>query len=63
MVKTRDSKGCRVILDSVMVEFEGPFSFKIRKAGFKFITIYPPERNFFDTIREKLMWGVDIRHK
>ena len=63
MVKTRGSKGCRVMLDSEMVEVEGPFSFRIRKAGFKFITIYPPERNFFDAIREKLMWGVDIRHK
>lgn len=63
MVKTRGNKGCRVMLDSQMVDIEGPFSLKIRKAGFKFITIYPPDRNFFDAIREKLMWGVDIRHR
>ena len=63
LVKTRGGKGCRVMLDSAMVEIEGPFSFKIHKAGFKFINIYPAERNFFDVIREKLMWGVDIRHK
>lgn len=63
MVKTRGGKGCRVMLDSTMVEIGGSFSFKIRKAGFKFVAIYPPERNFFDAIREKLMWGLDIRHK
>lgn len=63
LVKVRENQNCRLMLDSTLIEQKGPFSFKIRKAGFKFITIYPPERNFFDAIREKLMWGADIRHK
>lgn len=63
MVKMRGGKGCRVMLDSNMAEINGSFSFKIRKAGFKFVALYPPERNFFAAIREKLMWGLDVRHK
>ena len=62
-VKTKGTEHCRLLLDSKVYELAGPFSFKIRKAGFKFITVYPPERNFFDAIREKLMWGLDIRHR
>ena len=62
-VRAKGTERCRLLLDSKVYELAGPFSFKIRKAGFKFITVYPPERNFFDAIREKLMWGFDVRHK
>ena len=62
-VKTRGKMDCRLQLDSKVYDLHGPLSFKIRKAAFKFMTLYPPERTFFDAIREKLMWGLDIRHK
>ncbi len=61
-VKATGKEHCRLLLDSKFYDLAGPFSFKIRKAGFKFITLYPPERSFFDAIREKLMWGLDVRH-
>lgn len=62
VVKTRGNADCKVSLDAKVFELQGPLSFKIHKAGFKFTTIFPTERNFFDAIREKLMWGIDIRH-
>ena len=46
-VRAKGTERCRLLLDSKVYELAGPFSFKIRKAGFKFITVYPPERNFF----------------
>ncbi len=62
-VKARGKEQCKVSLDSHAYELKGPFSFKVRKSSFKFITIYPNDRNFFDAIREKLMWGLDIRQR
>lgn len=60
-VRARGKEQCKVLLDSHSYELKGPFSFKVRKSSFKFITIYPNDRNFFDAIRDKLMWGLDIR--
>ena len=34
----------------------------IRKENFKINLIQMPEKSFFDTIREKLLWGVDNRN-
>lgn len=34
----------------------------LEKASFKINLIQMPEHNFFSTIREKLLWGVDIRN-
>jgi len=35
---------------------------KIKKAGFKLKTLQLPEQNFFSTLRNKLMWGIDRRN-
>ncbi len=45
---------------SVPVEFSTRIS--IKKAGFKLKTLQLPELTFFNTLRNKLMWGVDKRN-
>ena len=60
-VEARGQEQCKLALDSQTYEIKGPFRFKVRKSSFKFITIYPNDRTFFDGIRDKLMWGLDIR--
>ncbi len=60
-VEARGHEQCKLALDSQTYEIKGPFRFKVRKSSFKFITIYPNDRTFFDGIRDKLMWGLDIR--
>jgi NAD+ kinase len=35
---------------------------KIKKCDFKINLVQMPEQNFFSTIREKLLWGVDNRN-
>jgi NAD+ kinase len=35
---------------------------KIKKAGFTLKTLQLPEQNFFSTLRNKLMWGIDRRN-
>lgn len=45
---------------SVPVEFNTVI--KVKKAGFKLKTIQLPELTFFNTLRNKLMWGLDRRN-
>lgn len=45
---------------SVSVDFGTEI--KIRKAGFKLKTLQLPELTFFNTLRNKLMWGYDKRN-
>ena len=35
---------------------------KVKKAGFKLKTLQLPEQAFFNTLRNKLMWGIDRRN-
>ncbi len=49
-------------LDSRRAEFEGSINFTIRKESFTFNIVKPDSEEFFKTIREKLMWGLDIRN-
>lgn len=35
---------------------------KVRKAGFKLKTLKLPDQTFFNTLRNKLMWGIDKRN-
>ncbi len=35
---------------------------KVRKAGFKLKTLQLPDQGFFNTLRNKLMWGIDKRN-
>jgi len=51
-----------VSLDSHVESFNESVELIIKKAGFKFNLIKLNDKNFYDTIREKLMWGLDIRN-
>ncbi len=50
-----------VTLDSKNIEIESGTEIIIKKADFKFNLVTLPNRDFFTTIREKLMWGIDKR--
>ena len=45
---------------STALEFET--TIKIKKASFKLKTLQLPEQAFFNTLRNKLMWGIDKRN-
>lgn len=45
---------------SVAVEFET--TIKVKKADFKLKTLQLPDQPFFNTLRNKLMWGIDKRN-
>ena len=45
---------------SVAVDFST--TIKVKKANFKLKTLQLPDQNFFSTLRNKLMWGIDRRN-
>ena len=49
-------------LDSRSVAVDLKTIIKVKKAGFKLKTLQLPEQTFFNTLRNKLMWGVDRRN-
>lgn len=49
-------------LDSRSVSVEFPTKIKVKKAQFTLKTLQLPEQSFFNTLRTKLMWGVDRRN-
>ncbi|MEN8116309.1 MAG: NAD kinase [Bacteroidota bacterium] len=49
-------------LDSRSVAVEFTTTIKVKKAGFKLKTLKLPEQPFFNTLRTKLMWGIDRRN-
>lgn len=49
-------------LDSRKAEFTKPVDFILKKEAFTFNMVKPNSEEFFKTIREKLMWGLDIRN-
>ncbi|MDD3011945.1 MAG: NAD kinase [Bacteroidales bacterium] len=49
-------------IDSRKAEFNSSVDFQLKKASFTFNMIKPDSEEFFKTIREKLMWGLDIRN-
>lgn len=49
-------------LDSRSEAVEFSTQLKIKKAGFKLQTLALPEQPFFNTLRSKLMWGIDRRN-
>ena len=48
------------MLISTAVDFET--TIKIKKANFKLKTLQLPDQPFFNTLRNKLMWGIDKRN-
>ncbi|MCK9421436.1 MAG: NAD kinase [Bacteroidales bacterium] len=59
-----DGKGNEflVSLDSRFEKLQNSIELVIRKAGFKIHLLRLPEKDFFQTIREKLNWGLDNRN-
>ncbi|MFZ5430196.1 MAG: NAD kinase [Bacteroidota bacterium] len=49
-------------LDSRSVNVDLATSITVRKAGFKLKTLHLPDQNFYQTLRNKLMWGADKRN-
>ncbi|PID94284.1 MAG: NAD kinase [Bacteroidetes bacterium] len=49
-------------LDSRRAEFNAPTDFMLKRDHVTFDMISPRSEEFFNTIREKLMWGLDIRN-
>ena len=59
-----DGRGTHYLtsLDFRSVTVEMQTVIKIKKAGFKLKTLQLPEQPFFNTLRNKLMWGIDRRN-
>ena len=55
------TSGFRLSLDSEIRRFDGPLRFHIRLAPFKLNTLRLHGHSFFETLRQKLMWGADGR--
>ncbi len=51
-----------VSLDSRIQEVENPVELVIRKAGFKVNLLRLRNASFFNTLRDKLNWGLDVRN-
>lgn len=49
-------------LDSRSVNVDLSTTITVKKAGFKLKTLHLPDQNFYQTLRNKLMWGVDKRN-
>jgi NAD+ kinase len=56
------SKHFLATLDSRSYNVDSEDELTVRKAEFKVKIIQLPDQNFFSTIRQKLMWGVDKRN-
>ena len=53
---------CYIGLDSRIKKLDMPMELVIKKENFRINLVRIPGRNFFETIREKLKWGLDIRN-
>lgn len=59
-----DGRGTHFLtsLDFRSVTVEMPTVIKVKKAEFKLKTLQLPEQPFFNTLRNKLLWGIDKRN-
>ncbi len=51
-----------VSMDSRIREVENPLELLIRKAGFRISLLRLRDASFFNTLRDKLNWGLDVRN-
>jgi NAD+ kinase len=61
MVESKDTE-CYIGLDSRIRKLDVPMELIIKKEHFKIHLLRMSGRNFFETIRAKLNWGLDIRN-
>ena len=56
------SKNYLASLDSRSVKVEDTTHFELRKCSFSARMVTLPRTNFFDTLRQKMSWGLDTRN-
>ncbi len=56
------NKDYLLVLDSRSIALNESFTFEVKKADFTFNLIYPESTDFYQTIRNKLTWGLDKRN-
>lgn len=56
------SKKFLISLDSRFVTIDDSVKLKIKRAAFKVKLLQPQNHSHFDTLRQKLNWGIDIRN-
>jgi NAD+ kinase len=61
-VKSR-SDSCIISLDSRTQQISSGIEIKIKKANFKVNLVNLVGQHFFETLRNKMMWGIDQRHE
>lgn len=61
MIESRNLE-CYIGLDSRIIKLDKPVELIIRKEDFKIHLLRMSGRNFFETIRNKLNWGLDVRN-
>jgi NAD+ kinase len=61
MIESRNLE-CYIGLDSRIIKLDKPVELVIRKEDFKIHLLRMSGRNFFETIRNKLNWGLDVRN-
>jgi NAD+ kinase len=56
------SNGCMITCDSRAVHLPFGEKIEVRQAPMKLKTVTPEGNDFFSTLRNKLMWGADLRN-
>ncbi len=56
------SENCLISLDHRSIPIDSMSELKIQKADFSIKMLHLPDYDFFNTLRHKLMWGVDLRN-
>lgn len=51
-----------ISLDGRSCSYRDNIHLHIRKASYKIKVVVNPEHSFFSTLRQKMMWGADLRH-
>jgi NAD+ kinase len=57
ILKTRNEEVALTLDGQVGIELQSGDSVKIRKSRTTFNLVQPPNRNYFDVLRDKLKWG------
>jgi NAD+ kinase len=56
------TENCLISLDHRSMPIDSLFELSIKKADFSIRMLHLPHYDFFNTLRHKLMWGVDLRN-
>jgi NAD+ kinase len=63
LIRVGDEKSSFFVsMDSRIREVQNPLDLVIRKAGFRINLLRLKDALFFDTLRDKLNWGLDVRN-